>query len=280
MDRIPEKDSQVQLADGRTLSYAVLGDQEAARTVVVLDGPGSRGLARAAADAASDRGVRLIAPDRPGFLRSTPHPGRTFASVAQDVLAIAPPRFAVLAQSGGTPYALAVAAAAPDRVTKLAFVGGMTPLGENDALNGVGGPMRGLFVLARRAPWALRPLLALGARGNTQKTADKLAQAAPPADQAVLGQPRYRDVHDRTSAEALQSPAAFASEVALLAKPWSIEPVAMPVALWVGERDATHPPIMARRLAERLGGAPVTVVPGAATFGLVPVFGDVLGFLA
>jgi hypothetical protein len=35
---------------------------------------------------------------------------------------------------------------------------------------------------------------------------------------------------------------------------------------------------MSRSLAERLGGAPVRAVPGAATFGLVPVFPDVLRF--
>ena len=33
---------------------------------------------------------------------------------------------------------------------------------------------------------------------------------------------------------------------------------------------------MSRRIAERLGGAPVTVVPGAATFGLRPIDADAL----
>jgi len=33
---------------------------------------------------------------------------------------------------------------------------------------------------------------------------------------------------------------------------------------------------MSLRMAEHLGGAPVTVVPGAATFAMVSVFGDVL----
>src|SRR4051812_16823385 len=88
IDRIAETEAQVQLPDGRTLSYAVLGDADAERTLVVLDGPGSRGLARAAADAATAAGIRLIAPDRPGFMGSTPKPGRTFADVAADVIAL------------------------------------------------------------------------------------------------------------------------------------------------------------------------------------------------
>jgi pimeloyl-ACP methyl ester carboxylesterase len=224
--------------------------------------------------------VRLLAPDRPGFMGSTPQPGSTFAGVARDVLALAPERFALLAQSGGTPYALAVAEAAPDRVTRLAFVGGITPLGERGALEDVAGPMLPLFRLARRAPFLLRPLLTLASKSDPAKAAKRMAEAAPPADRAVLAEPRYMEIHERTSVEALRSPAAFAREARLLARPWKVRPVAMSVAVWVGERDVTHPPVMAHRLAERLGGAPVTVVPGAATFGMVPVLGDVLQFLA
>jgi pimeloyl-ACP methyl ester carboxylesterase len=261
------------------MTFAELGAAGGEPTVVVLDGPGSRGLARAADAAAEELGVRLLAPDRPGFMGSTPLPGRTFADVARDVLALAPERFALLAQSGGTPYALAVAEMAPERVAKLAFVGGITPLGEPDALEDVGGPMLGLFRLARRGPFLLRPLLTLASKGDPMKAAKRVADAAPPADKAILADPRYLDIHERTSAEALRSPAAFAWEARLLARPWEVRPVAMPTALWVGERDVTHPPVMARRLAERLGGAPVTVVPGAATFGMVPAMGDVLSFL-
>jgi hypothetical protein len=29
-------------------------------------------------------------------------------------------------------------------------------------------------------------------------------------------------------------------------------------------------------MAQRLGGAPVAVVPGAVTFGMLPVYGDIL----
>ena len=35
-------------------------------------------------------------------------------------------------------------------------------------------------------------------------------------------------------------------------------------------------PVMSRRMAERLGGAPATVVPGVATFGMLRVYPDVL----
>ena len=66
----------------------------------------------------------------------------------------------------------------------------------------------------------------------------------------------------------------------MLGRSWGIDldAVRPPVAFWVGEQDTTHPPAMSRRLAARLGGAQVAIVPAAATFGLRPFYGDVLTF--
>ena len=64
----------------------------------------------------------------------------------------------------------------------------------------------------------------------------------------------------------------------MLGHPWTVnrDRITAPAALWVGELDRTHPPNMSRRLATLLGGAPVTVVPGAATFAMVTSYPDVL----
>jgi pimeloyl-ACP methyl ester carboxylesterase len=278
------RDGECLLPDGRILGYGLYGATDGP-LVVVLDGPGSRGLGRAAAAAADLLGVTLLVPDRPGFGSSTPTPGRSIADVGEDLLACARSlefrRFGIVAQSGGTPYALALAAAADDAVTGVAFVGGISPLGERDALRDVSGPMRTLFTLARRAPWLLRPLFGAVAR-KTRKDPDAAARSyakdLPEADRAVLEDPRMWAIHAVTSAEAVSSPAAFVREARMLAKPWNVDlaEVTAPVAFWVGELDPTHPPVMSRRMAQRLGGAPVTVVPGAATFGMVSVYPDVL----
>lgn len=272
------------LADGRTLGYGLYGAADGP-LVVVLDGPGSRGLGRAAAASADRLGITLLVPDRPGFGASTPVRRRSIAEVSGDLLAVIDSlgfqRFGILGQSGGTPYALALAGAAGDRVTGVAFVGAITPLGERDALDDVSGPMRTMFSLARRAPWLLRPLIgAVGrqTRKDPEAAARKYAEDLPPADRAVLDDPRMWAIHATTSAEAVSSPAAFAREARLLARPWDVDldRVTAPVALWVGKLDPTHPPVMSRRLSERLGDAPVTVVPGAATFGMVAVYPDLL----
>jgi pimeloyl-ACP methyl ester carboxylesterase len=141
--------------------------------------------------------------------------------------------------------------------------------------------MRTLFQVARRAPWLLRPLVGAVAR-KTLKDPEAAARAyakdLPEADRAVLQDPTMWAIHTVTSAEAVSSPAPFAREARMLARPWGVDLAAVTarVAFWVGKLDPTHPPVMSERMAQRLGGASVIVVPGASTFGMVPIYPDVL----
>ncbi|MFC0070221.1 alpha/beta fold hydrolase [Umezawaea endophytica] len=78
------------------------------------------------------RGIRLLGYDRPGYGGSTRLPGRTVASAAADVAAIADAlgldRFALVGHSGGGPHALACGASLPDRVIAVAALSSPAPL--------------------------------------------------------------------------------------------------------------------------------------------------------
>src|SRR3954454_20276242 len=117
-------------------AYLDLGDP-AGTPLIVLDGPGARGLVRAAAPIAARRQLRLIAPDRPGAGSVADVTARLLGLT--DELGVEP--FGIVAQSGGTPYALGLAAAAAERVRGLAFLGAVAP---GMAL---GGPMGRMAVL-------------------------------------------------------------------------------------------------------------------------------------
>ena len=77
---------------------------------------------------AKANGLHWVSYDRPGYGGSGPDDGRTVASAAADVAAIADAlglgRFAVLGHSGGGPYALACAALLPERVIAAVSVSG------------------------------------------------------------------------------------------------------------------------------------------------------------
>ena len=123
---------------------------------------------------------------------------------------------------------------------------------------------------------------ARSARRDPAKAAGKFAEAAPPADAEQLRDPALWALHVRATGEVLARPDGFVDEVRLLARPWGVDlgAISVPVALWSGAEDTTHPTAHSRRLAALLGGAPVTVVPAAATFGLLPHYPDALRFAA
>lgn len=94
---------------------------------------------------AAERGIRLICYARPSYGGSSPRPGRSVASAADDVARVADAlgvgRFAVMGASGGGPHALACAALLPGRVTGVVTLAGVAPLTEEyDWFAGMAGP--------------------------------------------------------------------------------------------------------------------------------------------
>jgi pimeloyl-ACP methyl ester carboxylesterase len=268
------------LDDGRRLDYTVHGDPGGA-PVVVLDGPCSRGLARAAGPIAAELGLLLVAPDRPGAFGSTPQPGRSYGDWPHDHAALLDAlgidRAGILGQSGGTPYSLAAAAALPQRTTAVALLGAMAPLSDRPAFRTAGRQIRVGARLAKHAPWLFRFALK---RTDPDKAARKAVEDLPPKDVELMQDPRLFGLHLQSTREILGQPRAVAEELALLARPWGIAfgDVEAPVELWTGEGDPVHPVAHARLVAEKLGGPRVNIVPEAASFGLLPRYPAALRF--
>ena len=286
-DRARRREAHVDLADGRRLAYTAFGAKHGP-VVVVLDGPASRGLARAASATATTLGIRLIAPDRPGSGRSSAAPERGIAEWPADhaalLDALGVERAGILSQSGGTPYAIATAAALAQRTIALAALGPVAPFDERASVAELGGELRMAVRLARRAPWLLRALLRRFAsltEKDPAKAARRAAKGMPRGDARVLEDPAMWAVHEQATAEILAQPEAVAREIGLLARPWGVDPgaVRVPVSFWSGALDTRHPTAQAHRLAAMIGGgAPVHVVADAAAFGLVKIYPEALHF--
>lgn len=130
------RQSTVTLADGHLLGVAEYGPVDGFPVVSIHGTPGSRfgGPPPDKPDLYERLGIRSICFDRPGYGLSTRRPGRDAAAAASDVAAITDTlgidRFAVTGGSGGGPHGLAVAAELPHRVTRVACVVGVAPLGD------------------------------------------------------------------------------------------------------------------------------------------------------
>jgi len=283
------REGELELPGARRLTYTQFGATEGP-LVVVLDGPGSRGLARAAAACAEQLGLRLVAPDRPGFAGSTQVEGDRIAAWPGDHAALLDALGAraagIVAQSGGTPYALAAAAVLKHRTTALALIAPIGPLDERAMRTSAGAQVRRGAMLGRRAPWLLRLALAAAGRQaakDPEKAAAKIAADLPPRDAEIMRDPANWEIHQSATAEIFSRPDAIAQEIARLARPWNVDYAAIdaPVAMWSGDRDDVHPTSHARRIAELLPGEPpVHVVAGAGTFGLMAHYGEALRFAA
>jgi len=121
----------VRTADGRVLLVEDVGDPDGLPVLVHSGTPSARLQYPPHVRDATERGLRLIGYDRPGYGGSTPHPGRTVADCAGDVRAICAElgidRLATWGASGGGPHVLACAALLPDLVVAAAAVASLAP---------------------------------------------------------------------------------------------------------------------------------------------------------
>jgi pimeloyl-ACP methyl ester carboxylesterase len=248
--------------DGRRLGYEIMGAPAPdAATVVYLHGtPGSRISGRLLDPTATDRGNRLVAPDRPGMGLSTHDPDRRIDGVADDVAALADAldadRVGVVGHSGGGPYALACAARIPERLAGVVVVSGVP----HPAVRSRGAAVDAAVGLLGAAPWLARPPLAVVARLVRERPAlfvGLLRRRAAPPDRAVLEDARVAETLEAALTVAFAGGTRGpALDAALLGDParWGFEPadVEVPVVVHHGTRDRTVPVDDARRLVDTL----------------------------
>jgi pimeloyl-ACP methyl ester carboxylesterase len=273
--KTPTEDRVIQLRDGRLLGYAEYG-VTAGQPVLAFHGtPGSRLMLRIADAPAQRLGVRLIAPDRPGYGLSSPQPGRQIADWADDMTELAGAlgleRFAVAGISGGGPYAEACAWKMPERITVAGIISGMGPL-VDEVRAELGRTHRAGFAMMRTVPIVLRALMG-GANVGWQR-APKLLMSRihallPPVDQAIVA---HREVQESLRAglrEGFRQGGRGASdELALFARPWSfrLADIRAPVRLWHGEADPIVPAAMGHYAARTIPDCRAEFLPGAGHY--------------
>jgi pimeloyl-ACP methyl ester carboxylesterase len=274
-----------------------VGDPAGVPLLYLHGTPDSR-LARPADDGPAARaGVRLLALDRPGYGGSDPPPvgGSSWtAPLARDVAAVLDEldveRVALLAWSGGTLAALALAAALPAQVSALGIVAGLVPRQAYDdpAVRWAG--------VERLRTLELAEALAPGELGEAM--APLLAPYPCDHDLALEHQAEHRD---RAAARELETVAGgadrmadalveavrhglagVAADVEAQARTLDVDVAAAGcrTRLWYGSADAVTPPAFGEWYARELPAATLDIVPGGAHYLLFTRWGDILRALA
>jgi pimeloyl-ACP methyl ester carboxylesterase len=254
------------MADGRRLRYDVAG---AGAPVFLLHGtPGSRLGPRPRDSVLYRLGVRLISYDRPGYGGSGRDPGRSVASCAADIAAIADDlglgTFAVAGRSGGGPHAMAAAALLPARVTRAAVEFGNARTDELKLVES----LRLRADRTRRSPASLLEAL----RG----------QITPP-DRRVVRDVTFERLLLETYAEAMRpGPWGWIDDNLALNRDWGfrLSEIGQRVRLWHGADDNVVPASHTRWLAERIPRAEFEIQTETAHFGAMEILPDILSWLA
>jgi pimeloyl-ACP methyl ester carboxylesterase len=281
-------DHLMELPDGRALGWAEYGDPDGTPVIALHGSPDSRVIWRLADEAGRRCGVRIVAPDRPGFGLSDPKPGRTVAAWVDDQDALIEQlgleRYALLTISGGSPYATAVALARPDAVTRLGLLAVIAPLGESGVLQGTNRSVRTTFRIARRAPFLLRPIAAsMVALANRwpDRAEQQLIATRPPADRAVIERPEMLAVLRANLPNQFRDAATIAHEMRLATQDWGegLGGIEVPTIIWQGGLDDVHTPAMARWLNDHIPTSRLDLRPDFATFDFFDVIDEILADL-
>jgi len=265
-------DREIQLSDGRYLAYLDDGDPQGTPVFCFHGMPGSRLDYRGCGAIAKALGIRILAPDRPGFGRSDFQPERRVLDWPDDMTALADAlgfgRFAVFGCSAGTVYAAACSYKLGGRVSAVGLAAIVAPPDAPHAAVLISGPNRRAETLARWTDWSLwRFLNALGARIIREvpdEWLERIADRLSESDRQLL------DCQNPSAdtLEAIREPVraggdGYAWEMRVLARPWGFEPheIGVKVHLWHGEQDRLSPVAAARYWARELPHCQATFFP-------------------
>jgi pimeloyl-ACP methyl ester carboxylesterase len=270
---MPTTTTDIVLRDGRTLRFIERGDPTGRPVFVLHTSPGSKLLYGPHVADASRRGIRLISYDRAGYGGSTARPGRTAVDESSDVRELADAlgidRFAVWGHSKGGSYALACAAALPDRLVAAASLGAVAPYGAEglDWFAGVDRLNVADFQLLTNDPAAWRRKLIQAVKEMRDITEeglyDDLFASSPAADQEVLSPELIASFHAQMQDGLSQGPDGFIEDNLSDIRPWGFEfsSIKVPVQLWHGTDDRLVPLSHANWLAAHLPGADIRLEP-------------------
>jgi pimeloyl-ACP methyl ester carboxylesterase len=253
----------LRLPDGRVLAWTEWGPA-GGRPVLFCTGAGMSGSLGFAIPVLAALGLRMLALDRPGLGRSSPHRGKTLSTWVADAAHLIERHdlrgALAVGFSQGAPFALALAGAG--LVRAVAVVAGQ------DELPGVRRLLHpdvaAMLATARADPDGFEHTI------RSTATADWLwslilAMSAERDRRLYTGSslgPAYRAALEEGF---VQGPAGYARDLRLVLGPWPtpVEKIVTPVHLWYGARDTStvHSPDSGRTLAGRLPCSRLHVLP-------------------
>ncbi|MGI0055180.1 MAG: alpha/beta fold hydrolase [Thermoplasmata archaeon] len=257
-------DRSIRAPDGGTLVVTEGGARTGPLVFALHGTPMSGQLYAPHAEDARRRGIRLVSYDRPGYGGSTARPGRSIASAASDVAAIADElgaeRFGVWGISGGGPHALACGALLPKRTVAVVALASPAPYPAEglDWLKGQGESNVAEFHASMKGGDALEQFLRPAREAYFSSDPDavlrEMETLLSPVDRAVFTGELRAHLSESARRGLRPGVAGWRDDDLAFVRPWGfdVKEVHVPVTLWQGKEDLFVPYAQGRWLGDRI----------------------------
>lgn len=283
-------------APGMRLAWNEFGAPDGVPVFYYHGWPSSRLQARLAHHLAAERGLRLIAMDRPGMGKSTLVLDRKLEDWPElmarfaDHLGIG--KFGQVGVSGGGPYVYACAAMIPDRLTSSAVLAGMVPLPLTG--HGKGGlhPLYRTLIPLRKMPAAFFSLgfriasMATNGRPDALPMSLLLRSLSEADREIIMHDPGVWPVLAKSFTEGVCSASGGLgvmtdAEIYLRKPAITPEEITHPIFYWHGSDDKNIPATLVRELTTRMPQSTLEIVDGLGHFSLAMLrAGKALDYIA
>ena len=275
----------LQLPDDRKLCYAEYGDPEGLPIFVFHGNPNSRLLWGVIPGSPFLPGVRLIAPDRPGFGCTEFKKGvTTLENWPNDVVALADflgiEYFAVFGPSGGGPFALACAWKIPKRITAVGIFASVGPF-LPETVAKVAAPVRTMWKNAPRLPRLFRmqmKVFAWLARNFPNLYIKMILAEFSETDRKNYARLKLADLLRPDRNEGYRQGGIGTWYDAMIPATWPIplEEIKTKVHLWQGEEDISVPLAMGQYIAKNIPECEVKYIKGVGHLWIFEHLGEML----
>ncbi len=284
------EDARLYLANGRVIGFREYGAADGLPILCFHGTPGSRFMFQIADAFARANALRLIAPERPGYGLSSFAKARPLMRTADDMAALCDAlglgRVAVAGVSGGAPFAVALAAVHPERVSAMALVSPVGPFAGPECAERIGPGHWITFRALPPVPLLYRVLFSFGRLGflfAPQVMAAMIASRASSQDRRVLLDKHARRNLLRGLREGVRPGVGGAvEELRCFSRPWGLayDRITTPTILWQGTADRNVPVSAALRLGELIPRCEVRRIDGAGHYWILHNYGHVLESVA
>ena len=246
--------------------------------------PGSRVEPQAANDIARDLGIRLIAPDRPGYGDSDVQDDFRLLDWPDCISQLADnlqlKQFSILSFSGGGAYALACAHELADRLKRITIAGSPAPFETEVMQEHICAESKPLYELsAADYPAAIQQVSQLV---NSLDTFLEILQAPlPPSDTVLFEQDSFHQHYlENLTLATTHGVNGIVNDLRNLTLPWqfNLEDIQLPIDIWHGSEDRSFGLAIAKYLSNTLKNTSTHFLDNSGHLLLFTQWKEILGY--